>query len=295
MNIKDAQALSGVSAENIRFYEKQGLLSPARNKQNDYREYSPADIAVLKRIRALRMLDMPLPQIKAVLEGAEPIGAAAARQQERLEARSKELDAAIALCREVSGAASLEALDIDALLSRMDDPARSAGFFQSWRDDYRRVALAEHEKRFTFLPDEAVTTPQEFTAALLAYAAEEDLDIVITKESMYPEFTLDGIEYTATRNYTSLRGCPVASIACEVAHPEDFLPADVPPSRRRLMRLLHYLWLPAAVLLVILLPRLELFQQLAPWESLLVLAGLLAPLGVMSFRSWLLFYNEKHK
>lgn len=295
MNIKDAQALSGVSAENIRFYEKQGLLSPARNKQNDYREYSPADIAVLKRIRALRMLDMPLPQIKAVLEGAEPIGAAAARQKERLEARSKELDAAIALCREVSGAASLEALDIDALLSRMDDPARSAGFFQSWRDDYRRVALAEHEKRFTFLPDEAVTTPQEFTAALLAYAAEEDLDIVITKESMYPEFTLDGIEYTATRNYTSLRGCPVASIACEVAHPEDFLPADVPPSRRRLMRLLHYLWLPAAVLLVILLPRLELFQQLAPWESLLVLAGLLAPLGVMSFRSWLLFYNEKHK
>lgn len=295
MNIKDAQALSGVSAENIRFYEKQGLLSPARNKQNDYREYSPADIAVLKRIRALRMLDMPLPQIKAVLEGAEPIGAAAARQKERLEARSKELDAAIALCREVSGAASLEALDIDALLSRMDDPARSAGFFQRWRDDYRRVALAEHEKRFTFLPDEAVTTPQEFTAALLAYAAEEDLDIVITKESMYPEFTLDGIEYTATRNYTAVRGCPVASIACEVAHPEDFLPTDVSPSRRRLMRLLHYLWLPAAVLLVILLPRLELFQQLAPWESLLVLAGLLAPLGVMSFRSWLLFYNEKHK
>lgn len=295
MNIKDAQAISGVSAENIRFYEKQGLLSPARNKQNDYREYSPADIAALKCIRALRMLDMPLPQIKAVLEGAEPIGAAAARQKERLEARSKELDAAIALCREVSGAASLEALDIDALLSRMDDPARSAGFFQRWRDDYRRVALSEHEKRFTFLPDEAVTTPQEFTAALLAYAAEEDLDIVITKESMYPEFTLDGIEYTATRNYTSLRGCPVASIACEVAHPEDFLPADVPPLRRRLMRLLHYLWLPAAVLLVILLPRLELFQQLAPWESLLVLAGLLAPLGVMSFRSWLLFYNEKHK
>lgn len=295
MNIKDAQALSGVSAENIRFYEKQGLLSPARNRQNSYREYSPADIAALKRIRALRMLDMPLPQIKAVLEGAEPIGAAAARQQERLEARSKELDAAIALCREVSGAASLEALDFDALLSRMDDPARSAGFFQSWRDDYRRVALAEHEKRFTFLPDGAVTTPQEFTAALLAYAAEEDLDIVITKESMYPEFTLNGIEYTATRNYTAVRGCPVASIACEVAHPEDFLPADIPPWKRRLMGLFHYLWLPAAVLLLVLLPRLALFQELTIWESLLVLAGLIVPLGALSFRSWLLFYNEKHK
>lgn len=295
MNIKDAQALSGVSAENIRFYEKQGLLSPARNKQNDYREYSPDDIAVLKRIRALRMLDMPLPQVKAVLEGKEPLGDAAARQQERLEEKSRELDAAINLCREVSGAASLEALDIDALLARMDDPARSGGFFQSWREDYRRVALAEHEKRFTFLPDEAVTTPQEFTAALLAYAAGQGKDIVITKEGMYPEFTLDGIEYTATRNYTAVRGCPVASIACEVAHPEDFLPTDIPLWKRRLLRLFHFLWLPTALLLVVLLPRLSLFQELTLGETLLVLAGLLAPLGVMSFRSWLLFYNEKHK
>lgn len=295
MNIKDAQALSGVSAENIRFYEKQGLLSPARNRQNAYREYSSADIAVLKRIRALRMLDMPLPQVKAVLEGKEPLGAAAARQKERLEARSRELDAAISMCREVSGAASLEALDVDALLARMDDPARSDSFFQRWRDDYRRVALAEHEKRFTFLPDEAVTTPREFTAALLAYAAGEGKDIVITKESMYPEFTLDGIEYTATRNYTAVKGCPVASIACEVAHPEDFLPADIPLWRRRLLRLFHFLWLPTALLLLILLPRLELFQELTLWETWLVLAGLIVPLGVLSFRSWLLFYNEKHK
>lgn len=295
MNIKDAQALSGVSAENIRFYEKQGLLSPARNKQNSYREYSPADIAVLKRIRALRMLDMPLPQVKAVLEGKEPLGDAAARQKERLEEKSRDLEAAIALCREVSGAASLEALDIDALLARMDDPARSTGFFQRWRDDYRRVALAEHEKRFTFLPDEAVTTPREFTAALLAYANQQGKDIVITKESMYPEFTLDGIEYTATRNYTAVRGCPVASIACEVAHPEDFLPTDISPWRRRLMRLFHFLWCPTLLLLLILLPRLDLFHGLTLGETWLVLVGLLVPLGVLSFRSWLLFYNEKHK
>lgn len=295
MNIKQAQELSGVSAENIRFYEKQGLLSPARNKQNDYREYSPDHIAVLKRIRALRMLGMPLPQVKAVLEGKEALGDAAGRQRTRLEQQSRELDAAIALCREVAQTPSLEALDIDALLAKMDDPARSAGFFQRWREDYRRVALAEHEKRFTFLPDEAVTTPQEFTAALLAYAADQGKDIVITKESMYPEFTLDGIEYTASRNYTAVRGCPVASIACEVAHPEDFLPADLPPWRRRLLRLFHYLWLPAALLLFILLPRLALFQELTFGEAWLVLAGLLVPLAAMSFRSWLLFYNEKHK
>ncbi|MFG6373941.1 MAG: hypothetical protein K1W04_07365 [Oscillospiraceae bacterium] len=94
------------------------------------------------------------------------------------------------------------------------------------------------------------------------------------------------------RNYTAVRGCPVASIACEVAHPEDFVPADIPRGKRRLMRLLHYLWVPAALLLLILLPRLELF---ATWEGWVLLVGLVTAVGVSSFRSWLLFYNEKHK
>lgn len=33
MNIKQAEAQSNVTRQNIRFYEKQGLLSPARNPE----------------------------------------------------------------------------------------------------------------------------------------------------------------------------------------------------------------------------------------------------------------------
>lgn len=40
MNIKTAEALSGVSRQNIRFYEREGLLTPDRNPENDYREWS---------------------------------------------------------------------------------------------------------------------------------------------------------------------------------------------------------------------------------------------------------------
>ena len=85
MNTKQAQQLSGVSADNIRFYEKQGLLSPLRNPDNDYRDYSPEDIRTLKRIRALRMLDMPLPQIKAVLTNQLPLSAALQALRQRLD------------------------------------------------------------------------------------------------------------------------------------------------------------------------------------------------------------------
>ena len=61
MNIKQASKQSGVSAPNIRFYEKEGLLNPARLPGNDYRDYTEQDIRTLRFIRMLRMLDVPLP------------------------------------------------------------------------------------------------------------------------------------------------------------------------------------------------------------------------------------------
>ena len=73
MNIKQASKQSGVSAPNIRFYEKEGLLNPARLPGNDYRDYTEQDIRTLKLIRMLRMLDVPLPTIKAVLRGEQPL------------------------------------------------------------------------------------------------------------------------------------------------------------------------------------------------------------------------------
>lgn len=292
MNIKQAQQLSGVSADNIRFYEKQGLLSPARDPDNNYRDYTEADIRVLKLIRALRMLDMPLEQVKAVLSGALPLSQAAREQQDRLEEQSRQLAGAIRLCGEFAVLPGLEELDVDALLARMDTPEARDGFFRGWLNDYRKVALAEHEKRFTFIPDTAVTTPREFSEALFRYAEENGLDLVITKESMYPEFTIDGVEYTATRNYGRSYRLPVATIHCEVLHPEDLEPQGVSPSRRRVQKLIHLLWLPALLCLFLILPRRALFASREGW---VILVSLLAVVGVMSFRGWLLFYNENGK
>ena len=85
MNIKEAEKATGVSVRNIRFYEQKGLLAPARNQENDYREYSDADIQRLQLIRALRMVDMPLEQIRDVAEGKMSLHDAATAQKEKLE------------------------------------------------------------------------------------------------------------------------------------------------------------------------------------------------------------------
>ena len=94
MNIKQASKQSGVSAPNIRFYEKEGLLDPARLPGNDYRDYTEQDIRALRFIRMLRMLDVPLPVIRSVLAGDAPLGNILREQQTALEQRAKQLEGA---------------------------------------------------------------------------------------------------------------------------------------------------------------------------------------------------------
>ena len=91
MNIKQASEQSGVSAPNIRFYEKEGLLTPARRQGNDYRDYTAGDVRTLKLIRMLRMLDVPLPTIRAVLHGEQPLQQALQAQQTVLEQQAAQL------------------------------------------------------------------------------------------------------------------------------------------------------------------------------------------------------------
>ena len=66
--IGEAASASGVSAANIRFYERQGLLMPQTRADNDYRLYSPADLHRLRFIRVCRSMDMSLDEVRALLD-----------------------------------------------------------------------------------------------------------------------------------------------------------------------------------------------------------------------------------
>ena len=55
-----------------------------------------------------------------------------------------------------------------------------------------------------------------FTAALLAWADENGVDVNMTRESMTPHFMLDGIEYRAVRYSSHVRNIPILRVRCEV-------------------------------------------------------------------------------
>ena len=65
--ISQAAALSGVSPANIRFYEKEKLLTRTWRGDNSYRMYSEGDIHQLRFIRACRSLGMSLNEVRTLL------------------------------------------------------------------------------------------------------------------------------------------------------------------------------------------------------------------------------------
>lgn len=289
--IKETEALTGISSQNIRFYERQGLLTPKRNRANGYRQYTDADIHTLKLIRLLRMLDMPLEEIHAVLSEEKSLAQAVLAQQIRLKAQAQELADAIALCgRLAENDVLLGTLDVDAQLAQ----AQTGTFGNRWLSDWKSVGRAAHENSFVFYPDDAVTNSAEFSAALRAYAKAEEQELIITKECMYPEFTLDGIRYTAQRNYTSMGHVPTACIYCERVDP---IVPNVPAGRRRVLDFLHRSW-PQILLLVIilisLLPQLPGMWVESPLGTILILVTACILVWVSTFRNRLFTFNEKH-
>ncbi len=73
MKIKEVEDLIGITKANIRFYEKEGLLNPGRNEENNYREYTEEDVRSLERIKTLRLLGITIAEIKQMNDGQVPL------------------------------------------------------------------------------------------------------------------------------------------------------------------------------------------------------------------------------
>lgn len=293
LSINQVEKLTGVSKRNIRFYEKEGLLLPKRNEENGYRVYDENDIWRIKVIKMLRMLDMPLEEIQRVLDEDRPLSEAIANQQTELERKAKELQAAIQFCEQLK-TTELDSLDVDGCLDRIESVGEE-GFFKDWVKDYKLVLEANRDMDFSFIPDTPVTNEREFTEALFEYANKENINLVITNESMYPEFTIDGVEYVAERNYSYMARVPVAIIRCH-RKDREIKGEGVEIPRKNLQWFLHS-W--GGVMLVILLCVVFIVPEFVAlgltWEGIFASVGLIIVYASMAYRNKLLHFNDKTK
>ena len=79
--IGEAAKRSGIAAANIRYYEKEQLLSPGVREDNQYRLYTDGDVHRLRFIRLCRAMDMSLDEVRTLLalDGARKADCVAAR------------------------------------------------------------------------------------------------------------------------------------------------------------------------------------------------------------------------
>lgn len=260
LNINELETRTGITKQNIRFYEKKGLLHPSRNETNNYREYTEEDFRTLQTVKILRKLDFSIEDIRNILSEEIPLDESLKHHLKILQKKQQELDACIIICRELLGC-DIKSLDVNDTLQKMETMERNGGKFMSIIMDYKRYATAESKKRFSFKPDTMVLNTEEFTEALLQYARESNLNLVITKPGMSPVFEIDGLEYTAMRTFDRFG----ATINCSLTHPEEVETKDIPKARRMLYRFLRSPFFIAVIILVYLA-----ISRQSLWPALLV-------------------------
>ena len=94
--IKQLSDLAGITPRTLRWYDSQGLLKPGRVTEAGYRLYGPAEVDRLQQILFYRALDLPLAEIRTLLERPDFDRQAALQSHlAALEARRAQLDALI--------------------------------------------------------------------------------------------------------------------------------------------------------------------------------------------------------
>ena len=129
----------GITKKNIRFYESEGLLTPRRNSENGYRDYGEAEVAVLRRIKLMRKLGVPLEEIRKMQGGVHTVGDGMRRHLVTLERDRENLEQAIRLCGGLTDCLQrLEDLDAQELLIKMETLEQEGTTFQNkQRSDIR--------------------------------------------------------------------------------------------------------------------------------------------------------------
>ncbi len=115
MTIKEVEERTGLARSNIRFYEKEKLIEPSRNDKNGYRDYSEADIEMIKKIAYLRTLEFSMEDIRRIVSGKVSLTEMIEKQTAAIQEQLDGLKKAKIMCERMleAGAVSFDKLQIE--------------------------------------------------------------------------------------------------------------------------------------------------------------------------------------
>ena len=132
MTVKEVEERTGLPRANIRYYESEGLIHPARG-ENGYRDYRQEDVDTLLKIKLLRQVGFSLEVIRALQAGELDLEPALEGRLAALTSQQTELGQAAGICRAMrEDHVRYDTLDAPVYLDRMSQPERPS---LTWRED----------------------------------------------------------------------------------------------------------------------------------------------------------------
>ena len=145
MTIKEVEQLLEVPRATVRFYEKEGLVSPDRGG-NGYRDYADEDIEKLRKIIILRKIGMSLEDINDVFDGKRSLKEVLDTNITKLQKQMDELKGAMILSEKMKeDEAEIFSLDTDRYWGKIEEEEKQGNLFIDIAKD-----IADIEKGVVF-------------------------------------------------------------------------------------------------------------------------------------------------
>lgn len=157
MTVNEVSKLTGVSIRTLQYYDKIGLLHPAKYTESGYRLYDDRALEKLQQILLFRELEFPLKDIKAIMDNPNFDRSKALEQQITLLTLKKEhLENLIGLARGIK-AIGVNKMDFTAFdTSKLDEYAAQAK--ASWGNTPEYLEFEEKSKNRTDQDDKVIIT-----------------------------------------------------------------------------------------------------------------------------------------
>lgn len=114
LKIGEVARRSGLPIKTIRFYSEEGLIHPIGRSEGGYRLFSEDVFAELTLIRTLKAMEIPLQDVRRILESRRSGICTCESLQEKIRGKAGEIEQKIAALRDLHG-------ELTDLLSRWQD------------------------------------------------------------------------------------------------------------------------------------------------------------------------------
>lgn len=129
MTIKEVEQLLEVPRATVRFYEKEGLITPTR-EGNGYREYSNEDVEKLKKIIILRKIGMSIEEISDLFDGVKSMNEVLDDNIGNLQKQMDELKGAMNLCRRMKeDTVQISSMDVNTYWNTIEEEEKQGNRF----------------------------------------------------------------------------------------------------------------------------------------------------------------------